>query len=86
MFILHKAKILSAQIKAKKFGSRAMRAHITYGTPELASHKNRMCMQVSCGDVTGADSGGPVWSKVYGLFFIGPIIYEMVKKKRLDVC
>ena len=35
-----------------------------YGTPELASNQNRMCMQVSCGDVTGADSGGPVWIKV----------------------
>ena len=54
MFILHKAQILSAQIKAQKC------ARIEYGTPERASHQNRMCMQVSCGDVTGADSGGPV--------------------------
>ena len=39
-FILHKAQILSAQIKAKQFCSRAVRARITYGTPELASKQN----------------------------------------------
>ena len=41
MFILHKAQIFCAQIKAKKFGSRAARNRSTYLTPELASHQTQ---------------------------------------------
>ena len=41
LFILHKAQIFGAQIKAQKLGLRAARECFKYLTPELASHQTQ---------------------------------------------
>ena len=66
MFIRHKAQLFCAQIKAQKFGLRAVRACIKDRTTKLASHQTHNVHALAKAAVVAytAGSGGPVWIKV----------------------